>query len=133
MADTEFRLARAGDVALVTIDNDEDWTKPTVLSRGAIASLARVLDELERGGFAAMVLTGKPFVFCVGADIDEFPHVTREAAEEVVSGAAPLAPELGARAVELVQVGARGEDERLAGQDERREVASLQLAECPLE
>ena len=26
---TEFKLARAGDVALVTIDNGEDWTKPT--------------------------------------------------------------------------------------------------------
>jgi 3-hydroxyacyl-CoA dehydrogenase/enoyl-CoA hydratase/carnithine racemase len=80
--DTEFLLARAGEVALVTIDNDEDWTKPTILSRGAIESLTQVLEELEHGGFAAMVLTGKPFVFCVGADIDEFPEVSREAASE---------------------------------------------------
>jgi 3-hydroxyacyl-CoA dehydrogenase/enoyl-CoA hydratase/carnithine racemase len=32
----------------------------------------RVLDELESGDWTAAVFTGKPFVFCVGADIDEF-------------------------------------------------------------
>jgi 3-hydroxyacyl-CoA dehydrogenase/enoyl-CoA hydratase/carnithine racemase len=31
-----------------------------------------VLDELERGDWTAALFTGKPFVFCVGADIDEF-------------------------------------------------------------
>jgi 3-hydroxyacyl-CoA dehydrogenase/enoyl-CoA hydratase/carnithine racemase len=34
-----------------------------------------VLDELERGDWTAAVFTGKPFVFCVGADIDEFAKV----------------------------------------------------------
>ena len=29
MSETEFKLNRAGSVALVTIDNGEDWTKPT--------------------------------------------------------------------------------------------------------
>jgi 3-hydroxyacyl-CoA dehydrogenase/enoyl-CoA hydratase/carnithine racemase len=37
-----------------------------------------VLDELERGDWTAAVFTGKPFVFCVGADIDEFTR-TRSA------------------------------------------------------
>jgi 3-hydroxyacyl-CoA dehydrogenase/enoyl-CoA hydratase/carnithine racemase len=80
--DTEFKLARAGDVALVTIDNGEDHTKPTFFGRAALASLERVLDELERGNWAALVLTGKPFVFAAGADITEFPNVTRELAIE---------------------------------------------------
>ena len=31
---TEFKLTRAGDVALVTIDNGEDWTKPTFFGAG---------------------------------------------------------------------------------------------------
>ena len=31
-----------------------------------------MLDELENGDWTAAVFTGKPFVFCVGADIDEF-------------------------------------------------------------
>ena len=54
MPDTEFKLARAGDVALVTIDNGEDHTKPAFFGRAALASLDRVLDELERGDFAAL-------------------------------------------------------------------------------
>ena len=68
MPDTEFSLARAGDVALVTIDNGEDHTKPTFFGRAALASLDRVLGELERGDFAALVLTGKPFVFATDYD-----------------------------------------------------------------
>jgi 3-hydroxyacyl-CoA dehydrogenase/enoyl-CoA hydratase/carnithine racemase len=80
--DTEFKLARAGDVALVTIDNGEDHTKPTFFGRAALASLERALDELERGDYAALVLTGKPFVFCAGADVTEFPGATAELARE---------------------------------------------------
>jgi len=80
--DTEFKLARAGDVAVVTIDNGADHTKPTFFSRGALESLDRVLDELERADFAALVLTGKPFVFAAGADVTEFPDVSPEHARE---------------------------------------------------
>jgi enoyl-CoA hydratase/carnithine racemase len=79
---TEFKLARAGDVALVTIDNGEDWTKPTFFGEEALRSLDRVLDELERGDFAAAVVTGKPFFFAAGADVTEFPGITRERAIE---------------------------------------------------
>src|SRR5438876_1183268 len=82
MADTEFRVARAGDVALVTIDNGEDYTKPTFFGEAAMASLDRALTELERGDFAAAVITGKPFFFAAGADITEFPNITAERARE---------------------------------------------------
>ena len=82
MPDTEFKLARAGDVALVTIDNGEDHTKSTFFGRAALASLDRVLGELEQGDFAAAVFTGKPFFFGAGADITEFPEITRERAIE---------------------------------------------------
>ncbi len=82
MPDTEFKLARAGDVALVTIDNGADYTKPTFFSRGALESLDRVLDELERTDFTALVLTGKPFVFAAGADVTEFPNVSAELARQ---------------------------------------------------
>jgi 3-hydroxyacyl-CoA dehydrogenase/enoyl-CoA hydratase/carnithine racemase len=80
LGDTRFALTRAGDVALVTIDNGEDYTKPTFFSRGAMESLDRVLDEVERGDFAAMVLIGKPFVFAAGADITEFPGIDADTA-----------------------------------------------------
>jgi 3-hydroxyacyl-CoA dehydrogenase/enoyl-CoA hydratase/carnithine racemase len=87
MSGTEFKLNRVespvGPIALVTVDNGEDYRKPTTLGRSAFASAVALIDELESGGWAAMVLTGKPFVFCVGADIDEFTRMpSKEAALE---------------------------------------------------
>src|SRR4051794_9387117 len=79
---TEFKLARAGDVALVTIDNGEDWTKPTFFGQAALESCDRALDELERGDYRTAVITGKPFFFAAGADITEFPNITRDRAVE---------------------------------------------------
>jgi 3-hydroxyacyl-CoA dehydrogenase/enoyl-CoA hydratase/carnithine racemase len=81
-ADTEFKLARAADVALLTIDNGEDHTKPTFIGRAALESLERALDELERLDVEALVVTGKPFIFCAGADITAFPNVTPDLARE---------------------------------------------------
>jgi 3-hydroxyacyl-CoA dehydrogenase/enoyl-CoA hydratase/carnithine racemase len=82
--ETELKLQRVeteqGSVALVTIDNGEDYTKPTSLGRAALESLARLLDELEGGDWSGMVLTGKPFVFCAGADINEFHGIDPETA-----------------------------------------------------
>ena len=79
MSDTFFALnrveSRVGPIALVTVDNGEDHTKPTTLGRSAFESAVRVIDELESGEWAAMVVTGKPFVFCVGADIDAFSRI----------------------------------------------------------
>jgi 3-hydroxyacyl-CoA dehydrogenase/enoyl-CoA hydratase/carnithine racemase len=83
VADAIFKLNRAGSIALVTVDNGEDHTKPTTLGRSAIESAAHVLDQLERGEWSAAVFTGKPFVFCVGADVDEFARIgSREQALE---------------------------------------------------
>jgi 3-hydroxyacyl-CoA dehydrogenase/enoyl-CoA hydratase/carnithine racemase len=72
MSTTEFKLQRWNDVAIVTIDNGEDWTKPTTFGQAALESLARCLDEIEAQEWRALVLTGKPFVFAAGADITEF-------------------------------------------------------------
>ena len=79
---TEFRLRRDGDLAIVTIDNGEDWTKPCTFDRGALESLGGALDELESQEWAGLVLTGKPNGFAVGADIGQFPNVTPELARE---------------------------------------------------
>ena len=83
---TEFKLSRietdAGPVALVTMDNGEDWQKPNVFGPEALQSLASALVELEGAEWAGMVLTGKPFVFCAGADIDRFYGVSADEARE---------------------------------------------------
>jgi 3-hydroxyacyl-CoA dehydrogenase/enoyl-CoA hydratase/carnithine racemase len=75
VADTVFKLNAAGRIAIVTIDNGEDYRKPTTLGRSAFESAVAVLEQLEHGDWDAAVFTGKPFVFCVGADIDEFGNV----------------------------------------------------------
>jgi 3-hydroxyacyl-CoA dehydrogenase/enoyl-CoA hydratase/carnithine racemase len=86
--DTEFHLQRVdtrlGPLALLTMDNGADHTKPTVLGRTALESGRRALDELEGGDWIALVVTGKPFVFAAGADIQEFPRVLTR--QEAIAG-----------------------------------------------
>jgi 3-hydroxyacyl-CoA dehydrogenase/enoyl-CoA hydratase/carnithine racemase len=76
---TEFKLnaveTERGKLALVTIGNGEDYTKPNVFGPAALQSLAQTLDRLENDDWIAMVLTGKPYVFAAGADITEFPKI----------------------------------------------------------
>jgi len=43
-----------------------------------------VLPELEDGDWAALVITGKPFVFAAGADVTQFPGATRELGDRVL-------------------------------------------------
>src|SRR5262245_965895 len=89
MADspTSFHLqpvdTRIGSIAVVSMDNGSDHTRPSTFGPAAFESLASVLERLEGGDWAGMVLTGKPFVFAAGADIDEFPRMsTAELARE---------------------------------------------------
>ena len=72
------------DVALITLDNGFDHTKPSSFGPGGLASLDRALDEVEAHGVAAIAITGKPFIFVVGADLTGMPRITaREQALEL--------------------------------------------------
>jgi 3-hydroxyacyl-CoA dehydrogenase/enoyl-CoA hydratase/carnithine racemase len=77
---TEFKLqkvsTRVGPIALVTMDNGEDWQKPNTFGEAALRSLEGVLDQLRTRDWRGLLLTGKPFVFAVGADIGEFGEIT---------------------------------------------------------
>jgi len=81
---TQFKLqrieTRVGPVALVTMDNGEDWQKPNTFGEQALRSLEEVLGQLRTRDWRGLLLTGKPFVFAVGADIDEFGDITPERA-----------------------------------------------------
>ena len=83
---TEFKLqridTRVGPVALVTMDNGEDWQKPNTFGEAALRSLDDVLGRMRTRDWRGLLLTGKPFVFAVGADIDEFGEITPERARE---------------------------------------------------
>jgi len=81
---TQFKLqkisTRVGPIALVTMDNGEDWQKPNTFGEAALRSLEDVLDQLRTRDWRGLLLTGKPFVFAVGADIGEFGEITPERA-----------------------------------------------------
>ena len=81
---SEFKLqrleTRVGPIALVTMDNGEDWQKPNTFGEAALRSLEGVLDQLRSREWRGLLLTGKPFVFAVGADIGEFGEITPERA-----------------------------------------------------
>ncbi len=83
---TRFKLQQVttppGAIAIVTMDNGEDWQKPNTFGEAALRSLEELLDRVEEGEWAGLLLTGKPFVFAVGADIDEFGEITPERARQ---------------------------------------------------
>ena len=78
----------AGTLALVTLDNGFDHTKPNTFGPATLVQLQAVVDGLraraEAGEIAAVGITGKPFIFAVGADLTGVPHVSqREQAVEI--------------------------------------------------
>jgi 3-hydroxyacyl-CoA dehydrogenase/enoyl-CoA hydratase/carnithine racemase len=60
----------AGTLALITLDNGFDHTKPSTFGPAGLLELNEVLDQVAaRTDLAAVGLTGKPFIFAVGADL----------------------------------------------------------------
>ncbi|MCI2419866.1 3-hydroxyacyl-CoA dehydrogenase NAD-binding domain-containing protein [Saccharopolyspora sp. K220] len=69
----------AGKLALITIDNGHDHTRPSTFGPGGLASLNAALDEAFAAEPAAIAVTGKPFVFAVGADLSGIGRITERA------------------------------------------------------
>ena len=60
----------AGIAALITLDNGFDHTKPTTFGPTSLANIGAAIDEaLGRDDVVAVAVTGKPFIFAVGADL----------------------------------------------------------------
>jgi 3-hydroxyacyl-CoA dehydrogenase/enoyl-CoA hydratase/carnithine racemase len=71
----------AKPAALITLDNGFDHTKPNSFGPGGLASLDAALDQALAAEPAFVAVTGKPYVFCVGADVTGMPLIrTREQA-----------------------------------------------------
>ncbi|HZD99523.1 MAG TPA: enoyl-CoA hydratase-related protein, partial [Micromonosporaceae bacterium] len=70
--------------ALITLDNGFDHTKPNTFGPGGLASLDAAITSALDAKPAFVALTGKPYVFSVGADVTGMPRITsREQALEV--------------------------------------------------
>jgi len=67
----------AGKAALLTLDNGRDHKRPNTFGPASLASLEAALEEIAtRDDLAAVCLTGKPFIFSVGADLSVFRQLT---------------------------------------------------------
>jgi 3-hydroxyacyl-CoA dehydrogenase/enoyl-CoA hydratase/carnithine racemase len=58
-----------GPVALITLDNGLDHTRPSTFGPQGLLSLNAALDDAFAADPVAVAVTGKPFIFAVGADL----------------------------------------------------------------
>jgi 3-hydroxyacyl-CoA dehydrogenase/enoyl-CoA hydratase/carnithine racemase len=65
--------------AIITLDIGFDHTKPNSFGPGGLASLDAAIDEAIAAAPKFIALTGKPYIFCVGADITGMPLITERA------------------------------------------------------
>jgi 3-hydroxyacyl-CoA dehydrogenase/enoyl-CoA hydratase/carnithine racemase len=61
--------------ALITLDNGHDHTKPNTFGPGGLASLDEAITAALAAEPAFIAITGKPYVFCVGADVTGMPLI----------------------------------------------------------
>ena len=80
-----YESKKAGKIAIVTMDNGESYNIPNTWGFEALESLNKVLDIVEADpDVKGWLLTGKPFIFNVGADIMSVdPGMTRDEAVEI--------------------------------------------------
>ncbi|UOR03134.1 3-hydroxyacyl-CoA dehydrogenase NAD-binding domain-containing protein [Leucobacter allii] len=78
----DVALPSGGVLALITLDNGRDHTRPNTLGPRTLDGLRIVLDELAAraaaGEIAAVGITGKPFIFAAGADLSKVSSLATE-------------------------------------------------------
>lgn len=81
----DIRLASGKTLALITLDNGRDHTRPTTLGPVTLLELNDRLDELKAraasGEIQAVAITGKPYFLAAGADLSKVGEIpNRDAA-----------------------------------------------------
>ncbi|QZY52103.1 3-hydroxyacyl-CoA dehydrogenase NAD-binding domain-containing protein [Leucobacter tenebrionis] len=78
----DVALPSGGTLALITLDNGRDHTRPNTLGPRTLQGLERVLDEQRdraaAGEIRAVAVTGKPFIFAAGADLSKVSTLATE-------------------------------------------------------
>ncbi|WP_242906642.1 3-hydroxyacyl-CoA dehydrogenase NAD-binding domain-containing protein [Actinomadura terrae] len=70
----------AGTLALITLDNGHDHTRPSTFGPRGLTELGAALDTVAgRDDIVAVGVTGKPFIFAVGADLKGVPLIADRA------------------------------------------------------
>lgn len=83
----DIPLSGGRTLALVTLDNGRDHTRPNTLGPVSLLEYARTLDALKAraaaGEIHAVAITGKPFILAAGADLSKVAEVPdKEAARK---------------------------------------------------
>ena len=75
----DVRLASGKVLALVTLDNGRDHTRPNTFGPVGLLELGKTFDDLKqragRGEIHAVATTGKPFILAAGADLSKVAEV----------------------------------------------------------
>ena len=75
----DVALSGGKTLALITLDNGKDHTRPNTIGPVTLLEFAGVLDEqrerASRGEIAAVAVTGKPFIFAAGADLSKVGEI----------------------------------------------------------
>ena len=76
----DVTLPTGGALALITLDNGQDHTRPNTLGPLTLQELNGVLDALTAraaaGEIRAVAITGKPFIFAAGADLSRLSSLS---------------------------------------------------------
>ncbi|PRI12141.1 3-hydroxyacyl-CoA dehydrogenase NAD-binding domain-containing protein [Leucobacter massiliensis] len=78
----DVALPSGGTLALITLDNGRDHTRPNTLGPRTLQGLGAALDALREraaaGEIRAVAITGKPFIFAAGADLSKVSTLATE-------------------------------------------------------
>lgn len=65
----------AGTLALITLDNGMDHTRPNTFGPKSLAALNDAIAQAQASSAAAIAITGKPFIFAAGADLSALAYL----------------------------------------------------------
>ncbi len=65
----QVRLPTGETIALITLDNGRDHSRPTTFGAEGLRRMEATIDAAASSDADAVAVTGKPFVFAVGADL----------------------------------------------------------------
>ncbi|GAA3903057.1 3-hydroxyacyl-CoA dehydrogenase NAD-binding domain-containing protein [Microbacterium invictum] len=75
----DVTLASGKTIALITLDNGRDHTRPNTLGPATLAELGEILDALKAraaaGEIDAVAVTGKQYILAAGADLSDISKV----------------------------------------------------------
>ncbi|MCU1482822.1 MAG: 3-hydroxyacyl-CoA dehydrogenase [Subtercola sp.] len=79
----DVKLASGKTLALITLDNGRDHTRPNTLGPVTVTEYGNTLDALKKraaaGEIDAVAVTGKPFILAAGADLSKVGEVSSRA------------------------------------------------------